>query len=131
MKDEDLKIQFDYTIILGLISLSTIFVVILLIKVIYRHNPHEHEQYGDEIVFFHRDDRYKKRIFLFHLIEDLLKLKKGGKIDNQLELKVIAGEFSEGTQEIVRHAINHQFKHITIIGGPKVFARIEQKFTHL
>lgn len=118
---EDSIIQFDYTTTLALISLSAFFVVIILIKVIYRHNPHAHEQYGDEIVLFHRDDRYKKRIFLFHLIENLLMLKKAGKINTELELKVIAGEFSEGTQEIVRHAINHHFKHITIIGGPKVF----------
>ncbi|WP_414469710.1 hypothetical protein [Methanobacterium sp. ACI-7] len=118
---EDFTIQFDYTIILALISLLAVSGVIILIKVIYRHDPHKHEQYGDEIVLFHREERYRKRVFIFHLIEDMNHLKNKGEIEGELELKVIAGEFSENAQEIVRHAINHQFKHIIIMVGPKVF----------
>lgn len=95
--------------------------VIVLIKVIYRHNPHVHEQYGEEIVLFHSIDRYKKRIWRFHLIEDLKGLKNKGKISDELELKVIVGEFSEDAQEIVRHATNHEFGKITLIAGPKIF----------
>ena len=117
---EDSKIQFDYTTLLALIILSTFFVVIILIKVIYRHNPHEHEQYGDEIVLFHSIDRYKKRVFRFHLIEDL-KDQKNRRVNEELELKVVVGEFSEDTLEIIKHAANHKFEHITIITGPKVF----------
>jgi len=37
-------------------------VVLILIKIIYRHNPHVNEQYGKEIVLFHSDERYKKRV---------------------------------------------------------------------
>ncbi|MGV8144076.1 MAG: hypothetical protein ACP5OJ_05605, partial [Methanothermobacter sp.] len=59
-----------------MLSISSLSMVILLIKVIYRHNPHGHEQYGDEIVLFHSEERYKKRIFRFHLSEDLENLKK-------------------------------------------------------
>jgi hypothetical protein len=117
---EDFKIL-DYTITLTLISLSAFFVVTILIKVIYRHNPHAHEQYGEEIVLFHSEDRYKKRVFRFHLIEDLRNLKNRGKIHGELEFKVIMGEFSQDAQEIVKHAANHQFGLITIIAGPKVF----------
>jgi len=116
-----LKIQFDYTTILALISLSAFFVVIILIKLIYRHNPHVHEQYGNEIVLFHSADRYKKRVWRFHLLEDLKHLKNKGKIGGELEFKVIMGEFSQEAQEIVKHAANHDFGLITIIVGPKLF----------
>jgi hypothetical protein len=109
--------EFGYSIIIILLSLSTL-TVILLIKLIYRHNPHYNEKYGDEIVLFHSTDRYKRRIWRFGLIESLQKIKIEGK---NLNLKVIVGEFSEGTQEIIKHAANHQFESITIIGGPKVF----------
>jgi hypothetical protein len=112
--------QFDYTIIFTLLSISTI-TVIILIKYIYRHNPHYNEQYGKEIVLFHSTDRYKKRIWRFNLIEEMKNLKFKKNIKERLELKVIIGEFSEGTQEIIKHAANHKFESITIIGGPKVF----------
>jgi hypothetical protein len=115
------KIQFDYPIVLTLISLFAFCMVIILIKLIYRHNPHGNEQYGDEIVLFHSDERYKKRVWRFNLIETLKNLKNKGKITGELELKVVVGEVSEDTQEIVKHAVNHKFKLITIIGGPKVF----------
>lgn len=113
-----MQIQFDYTTILILISLALFFVVLILIRVIYRHNPHGNEQYGNEIVLFHSDERYKKRIWRFNVIEDL---QNKGKIDDELELKVVVGEFSEDTQEIIKHAANHKFGRITIISGPKVF----------
>jgi len=58
---EVFKIQFDYTTILTLITLSAFFMVVIMIKVIYRHDPHVHEQYGDEIVLFHSEERYKKK----------------------------------------------------------------------
>ena len=119
-----MTIQFGYPIILTSISLFAFFLVIMLIKVIYRHNPHGNAQYGNEIVLFHSDERYKKRVWRFNLIEELKnKGNKGnkGKISDELELKVVVGEFSEDTQEIVKHAINHKFRLITIIGGPKVF----------
>jgi hypothetical protein len=112
--------QLDYKVILALMSLSTL-IVIILIKFIYRHNPHYNEQYGNEIVLFHRADRYKRRVWRFNLIEGLKNLKIKGKIRGELELKAIVGEFSEGTQEIVKHAANHKFDSIKIIGGPKVF----------
>ena len=100
--------QFDYSIILALMGLSIISVIIL-IKLIYRHNPHYNEQYGNEIVLFHSSDRYKKRVWRFNLIEDLKNLNKKRKSVDKLKLKVIVGEFSEGTQEIIKHAANHQF----------------------
>ncbi|MGA2676509.1 MAG: hypothetical protein ACLQG5_13645 [Methanobacterium sp.] len=112
--------QFDYTLILILLSLSTL-TVIFIIKLIYRHNPHYDDQYGKEIVLFHSTERYKKRVWRFNLIEKLKNQKIKGKIIGELELKVIVGEFSEGTQEIVKHAANHKFNSITIISGPKVF----------
>lgn len=118
---EDAKIQFDYKIIITLISLSTIFLIIILIKIIYRHNPHFHEQYGNEIILFHSYERYKKRLWRFNLIEDLKNLKNKGKISDELELQVVVGEFSEDTQEIIKHAANDKFGLITIIAGPKVF----------
>ena len=192
-----------------------------MIKLIYRHNPHGNEQYGNEIILFHSDERYKKRVWRFNTIEslknltlkhkaykyksvcalkskisrasenqrfsmpaklrfavqetygflqrqkfiefltvfgaftifdcDALKSKiliapkiheflenalhfltpenhgfsrissENGKVNGELELKVIVGEFSEDTQEIIKHAVNHGFGLITIIGGPKVF----------
>ena len=78
-------------------------------------------QYGKEIVLFHRIDRYKRRIWRFNLIEELKILKNRGKISEGLKLNVIVGEFSEGTQEIIKHAANHEFKSINIISGPKVY----------
>lgn len=103
------------------ISAFSFLIVILLIKMIYRHNPHAHEQYGDEILLFHSDERYKKRVFRFHLIEDLEKLKNKDIITEKLELKVIMGEFGQESQEIVKHAANHNFEHLKIITGPKIF----------
>jgi hypothetical protein len=112
--------QFDYIEILILMSISAI-IVITLLKLIYRHNPHYSEQYGKEIMLFHRADRYKRRVWRFNLIEELKNQKINGKISEGLELNVIVGEFSEGTQEIIKHAANHKFDSIKIIGGPKVF----------
>ena len=114
-------IQFDYFTILTLISMSSFLMAILLIKVIYRHNPRGHEQYGDEIVLFHSEERYKKRIFRFHLCEDLENLKNKGTLTEGLELKVVMGEFSQESQEIVKHAVNHKFERLKIITGPKIF----------
>lgn len=111
--------QFDYIIILILTSISTL-IVIILIKLVYRHNPHYNHQYGKEIVLFHREERYKKRVWRFNLIEGLKMLKVKGKVDD-LKLKVVVGEFNEGTQEIIKHAANHKFGSIQIISGPKVF----------
>lgn len=107
--------------VLALISTSSVLIVLVLIRVIYRHNPHGHEQYGDEIFLFHSDERYKKRVFRFNLIENLEKLKNKGIIVGDLELKVVVGEFSQESQEIVRHAISHKFEHLKIITGPKLF----------
>ncbi len=106
--------QFDYSLILILMILSTLTVIILM-KLIYRHNPHYNEQYGNEIVLFHSTDRYKRRMWRFNLIEGFK-----NKFDG-LKLKVIIGEFSEDTLEIIKHAAIHKFEKITIIGGPKVF----------
>ena len=112
--------QFDYSIILILMGLS-ILIVIILIKLIYRHNPHYNEQYGDEIILFHSTDRYKRRVWRFNLIEGFNSNKNNVNNEEGLNLKVIIGEFSEDTQEIIKHAANHKFEKITIIGGPKVF----------
>jgi hypothetical protein len=95
--------------------------VIVLIKLIYRHNPRGNAQYGNEIILFHSDERYKKRVWRFNLIEELKDAKSKGKMAGELELKVVVGEFSEDTQEIVKHAVNHNFRLISIIAGPKVF----------
>jgi hypothetical protein len=112
--------QFDYSLILILMILSTLTVIILM-KLIYRHNPHYNEQYGDEIILFHSTDRYKRRMWRFNIIEGFKSHKnKINKFDG-LKLKVIIGEFSEDTLEIIKHAANHKFEKITIIGGPKVF----------
>jgi hypothetical protein len=114
------KIQFANIIVLTFFILST-FLVIILIKIIYRHNPHFHDLYGNEIVLFHSYKRYKKRLWRFNLIEDLKNLKNKGKISDELVLQVVVGEFSEDTQEIIKHAANDKFELITIIAGPKVF----------
>ena len=112
--------QFDYSLILILMILSTLTVIILM-KLIYRHNPHYNEQYGNEIVLFHSTDRYKRRMWRFNLIEGFKSHKnKINKFDG-LKIKVIIGELSEDTLEIIKHAANHKFEKITIIGGPKVF----------
>ncbi len=76
---------------------------------------------GKKLSYFHSTDRYKRRIWRFNLIEELKILKNKGKISEGLKLKVIVGEFSEGTQEIIKHAANHEFESINIIGGPKVY----------
>ena len=112
--------EFGYELILTLMSLLTLTVIILT-KVIYRHNPLYNEQYGREIVLFHSTDRYKRRVWRFNLIEELKKLKTNQNTSDELELKVIVGEFSEGTQEIIKHAANQEYKIITVISGPKVF----------
>lgn len=112
--------QFDYTVILTLMILST-FVVITLIKLVYRYNPHYSEHYGKEIVLFHRLERYKRRVWRFNLIEELKDQKTKKKVTDELELKVICGEFSDGKREIIKHAAYHKFESITIISGSKVF----------
>lgn len=112
--------QSDNILILILMILSTL-VVIILIKLIYRHDPHYSEHYGKEIVLFHRSERYKRRVWRFNLIEELKNQKTKKKITDELELKVICGEFSDGKREIIKHAAYHQFRSITIISGPKVF----------
>jgi hypothetical protein len=112
--------QFDLILITILLSLSTL-IVIILIKLIYRHNPQYNEKYGKEIILFHSTDRYKRRVWRFNLLEELQNLINKENNIGELKLKVIVGEFSEGTQEIIKHAANHEFDSITIIGGPKVF----------
>ena len=92
----------------------------MLVKLIYRHNPQYDDEYGKDIVLFHSEERYKKRVWIFNIIEVMRRLKLTGKVDN-LELKVIVGEFSEDTQEIIKHAATHNFGSIMVIGGPKVF----------
>jgi hypothetical protein len=111
--------EFDYTELVIVMILAAL-VVIILIKLIYRHNPHYSENYGEEIVLFHRAERYKRRVWRFNLIEEL-KNKNKEKI-NELKLKVICGEFSDGKREIIKHAAYHGFESITIISGPKVFS---------
>lgn len=106
---------------LTIISLTSLLGVFILFKLVYRHKPNCNEQYGAEIVLFHSDERYKKRVWRFNLIEDIKNQKTKGKINDELELKAIVGEFSENTQEIVKHAANHNFGSITIIAGPNVF----------
>ena len=95
--------------------------VYILIKVIYRHNPHVDEQYGKDIILFHSDQRYEKRIWRFKLIEQLKNHKKKLNNRHELELKVVVGELSEDTLEIIKHAACDNFEKISIIGGPKVF----------
>lgn len=113
--------QFDYLVFLILMIFST-FVVFILIKLIYRHNPHYSMDYGEEIVLFHRLERYKRRVWRFDLIEELKNRNAKRKIHGELELKVICGEFSQGKLEIIKHAAYHKFGSITIISGPKVFS---------
>ena len=62
--------QSDYIVLLLLMILST-FVVIFLIKLIYRYNPHYSGHYRKEIVLFHRSKRYKRRVWRFNLIEEV------------------------------------------------------------
>jgi len=112
--------EFGYELILTLLSLSTLTVIILT-KLIYRHNPLYNEQYGKEIVLFHSEDRYKRRVWRFNRIEELKNVKSKFKASDKLELKVIVGEFSEGTQEIIKHAANQGYEKISVISGPKVF----------
>jgi len=115
------KIQFDVTI-LTLISIFALTVVtILLMKYLYRPDPHYSEHYGDEIVLFHGEDRYEREVWRFNLIDSLEDLKNRGELTGNLELKVIVGEFNEDTQEIIKYAVNHQFELIVIIGGPRVY----------
>ncbi len=114
------QIQFNYPVMLSLITTSTLLVVIILIKVIYHHNPHGNEHYGHEIVLFHSDERYKKRVWRFNLIEEIKNLKNQGNT-NELSLNMVVGELSEDTLEIIKHAANHNFGLITIIAGNKVF----------
>ena len=52
-------------IITGLFALLTVF---MLFKLIYRYNPNCNERYGSEIILFHSDERYKKRIWRFNVI---------------------------------------------------------------
>ena len=61
--------QFDYPIILALMSLSTL-VVIILLKFIYRDNPHYNEEYGDEIVLFHSQKVIKEEFGDSILLKD-------------------------------------------------------------
>jgi hypothetical protein len=112
-------IQFNNTLTLIIISLSIILVVYILIKGIYRHNPHVNEQYGKDIILFHSNQRYEKRVWRFNLIEYITN--KKSKTNQKLELKVVVGELSEDTLEIIKHAASDNFENITIIGGPKVF----------
>ncbi|BDZ68698.1 hypothetical protein [Methanobacterium ferruginis] len=107
--------------ILAIISLTSLITVIILFKLVYRHNPNCNERYGAEIILFHSDERYKKRVWRFNLIEELRIQKSKGKINENLTLKLVVGEFSENTQEIVKHAANHGFTSITVIAGPNVF----------
>lgn len=111
----------NYTLILGIISISTIFVVLILIKVIYRHNPHVDELYGDEIVLFHSNERYEKRIWRFNLIDQIKNQKNRVKSNTALELKVVVGELSEDTLEIIKNAASDKFEEILVIGGPNIF----------
>lgn len=111
----------EHGLILAIISLTSLITVIILFKLVYRHNPNCNERYGGEIILFHSDERYKKRVWRFNLIEELRTQKSKGKINENLTLKLIVGEFSENTQEIVKHAANHCFSLITVIAGPNVF----------
>ena len=113
-------IQFNYTLDL-IISLFIIFVVYILIKVIYRHKPRVNDLYGKDIILFHSNQRYDKRIWRFNIIDAIINQKKQSKSPSKLELKVIVGELSEDTLEIIKNAASDNFENITIIGGPKVF----------
>ena len=121
--------QFNYETILILLIFS-VLIVIILVKFIYRHNPQYDKEYGKDIVLFHREERYRKRVWIFNIIEEMKKLRSKGSIDN-LELRVIVGEFSEDTQEIIKHAANHKFESIIVIGGPKVFCEDRMEIYNL
>ena len=95
-------------------------VTTLLMRYLYRPNPHYSELYGDEIALFHSEDRYEREIWRFDLIDSLENLKDKGEL-TKLELKVIVGEFNEDTQEIIKYAVNHKFELIIIMGGPMVY----------
>lgn len=101
-------------VVLGSIS---VIMVILTIKLIYRHNPHVREEYGSELILFHSNERYNKRIWRFNLIESL----KNDQTLSDFQLKVVVGELSEDTLEVIKHAANENEGKITIIGGPKIF----------
>lgn len=107
----------DNTTTFFLISSSAMLMVIIILKLIYRHNPHVNKDYGSEIVLFHSDERYKKRIWRFNLIESCKCKQK----PYEFQLKVVVGELSEDTLEIIEHAANENSGMITIIGGPKIF----------
>jgi hypothetical protein len=108
-------------LVLTLVSLTSLLTVFILFKLVYRHNPNFNEHYGAEISLFHSDEGYKKRVWRFNLIEYLENQKNKGKINEDLQLKLIVGELSENTQEIVKHAANHNFGTIIIISGPYVY----------
>ncbi len=95
--------------------------VTILIKVIYRHNPHVDELYGDEIVLFHSSERYEKRIWRFNLIEYIKNQKNRSRSEDSLEFKVVVGELSEDTLEIIKNAASAKFEQISVIGGPNIF----------
>lgn len=95
--------------------------VLILFKLVYRHNPNCNEHYGAEIVLFHSDERYQKRVWRFNLIENLRSQKIKEKNRDKLEFKAVVGELSENTLEIVKHSVNHNFDLIQIITGPKIF----------
>lgn len=95
-------------------------VTTLLMRYLYRPDPHYSELYGDEIALFHSEDRYEREIWRFDLIDSLENLKDRGEL-TKLELKVIVGEFNEDTQEIIKYAVNHKFKPIIIMGGPRIY----------
>ena len=105
---------------MAIISISTTLVVILLIRVIYRHNPHVHKLYGREIVLFHSSQRYEKRIWRFNLIE-YIKKENSHNPKGPLIFKMVVGELSENTMEIVKNAASSKFDEISIIGGPQTF----------
>lgn len=111
---------------MAIISISTVLVVIILIRVIYRHNPHVHKLYGREIVLFHSSQRYEKRIWRFNLVE-FIKNQNNHNPDDSLEFKMVVGELSEDTLEIVKNAASSNFDEISIISGPQTFCedRIE------
>jgi hypothetical protein len=56
---EDKKMEFLIWNNIKFASLSTLAVIILT-KIIYRHNPLYNEQYGKEIVLFNSNARYKR-----------------------------------------------------------------------
>ncbi|MCE7698270.1 MAG: hypothetical protein K8E24_005340 [Methanobacterium paludis] len=93
----------------------------------YKHNPHCNDLYGNEIVRFHSEDRYKRKTWRYSVIEDLKNRKDKGKITEKLELKAVVGEFDAGAQETIKHAANHKFESITVITGPKIWCEDESE----